>query len=432
MNKKIKESQRIIKEEKKKIKEEKRKIREKRINKLLNKKNSEDESYTTKEMIRTIIISLIIGVFLSFTIMTILFRGKNFIKISSDLNKFFEVYETLTKNYYGKIDKNKLIDNAIYGMLSSVDDNYTTYSSTDITEEFNETVNGTYEGIGCTIKEEKEKIIIAEVFEGSPAEKSGLKANDILLKVDNQDAITMGVTKISNYIRTKDSSEVELTIKRDDSEKTIELNRSKVEMPAVSGKIIEKNNKKIGYISISLFSSVANKQFKNQITSLEKEGIEGLVIDVRGNNGGYLTTVVDIVSELLPKDEIIYKTQKNDKITTFKDKTKESRSYPIAVLVNSGSASASEILAAAIKESYKGYVVGTKTFGKGTVQQVKTLSDGSMIKYTIENWLSPDGNWIDGEGITPTHEEKLSEKFLENQKEENDNQLQKALELVSK
>ena len=432
MNKKIKESKRIIKEEKRKIKEERKKIREKRINKLIKGKDSKEELYTTKEVVKTSLVSLLIGIFLTFTIITIVFRGKNFIKLSSDLNKFFEAYDTVTKNYYGEIDKNKLIDSAIYGMLSSIDDNYTTYSDTEITEEFNDTVNGTYEGIGCSIKEENKNIVIVEVFKDSPSEKAGLKANDIILKVDNQDASELGITNISNYIKGKDSNKVELIIKRNDTEEKIELIREKIEMPSVTGKILEKNNKKIGYIGISLFSSVSNKQFKEQLEKLEKEEIEGLVIDVRGNNGGYLTAVVDIVNELLPKDSVIYKTQKNDKITTFKDKTKEARKYPIAVVVNGGSASASEILAAAIKESYKGFVVGTKTFGKGTVQQVKTLSDGSMIKYTIENWLSPDGNWIDGKGVTPTHEEELSKKYIEKQTEENDNQLQKALELVSK
>ena len=430
MNRKIKESQRIIKEEKAKIKEEKKKIREKRFNKIIGK-NKKEELYTTKEMIKMVLISLCIGIFLSFIIITIIFKGKNFIKLSSELSKFIETYETITKNYYGDLDKNKLIDNAIYGMLAGIDDNYTSYTNTKLTEEFNDTVNGTYEGIGCSIKEEDNKVIVVEVFKDSPSEKAGLKADDIILKVDNQDAISLGVTKLSNYIRTKESNTIELMIRRNDAEKKIIITRDVVELPSVTSKIIEQNNKKIGYIQISLFSAVANKQFKEHITKLEEDNIEGLVIDVRDNNGGYLTTVVDIVSELLPKGMVIYKTSKDNKITEFKDKTQESRTYPIAVLVNSASASASEILAASIKESYKGFVVGTKTFGKGTVQQVKTLSDGSMIKYTIENWLSPEGNWIDGNGVTPTHTEELSKEYLKDPIEKNDNQLQKALLLVS-
>ena len=186
-------------------------------------------------------------------------------------------------------------------------------------------------------------------------------------------------------------------------------------------------------MNITIFSSVAADQFENKLKKLEKEGIDGLVIDVRGNNGGYLTTVTDIVSQLLPKGKVIYQIQKDDKRQSTKDKTGEKREYPIAVLADSNSASASEILAGAIKESYdKGFVVGTKTFGKGTVQQVKKLSDGSMIKYTVENWLTADGNWIDGEGVEPTHLVEFdAELYSTSPTADNDNQLQEALDLVS-
>ena len=166
---------------------------------------------------------------------------------------------------------------------------------------------------------------------------------------------------------------------------------------------------------------------------MEEDGIESLVIDVRDNNGGYLTTVTDIANYLLPKGEVIYQVQDNNKKRKVtKDKTATKRDYPIAILTNNGSASASEILAAVIKESYNGYVVGEKTYGKGTVQQVRKLKDGSMIKYTVENWLTPDGNWINNVGITPTDEIALTEEYFKNPSDESDNQLQKALELVSK
>ena len=174
------------------------------------------------------------------------------------------------------------------------------------------------------------------------------------------------------------------------------------------------------------------KQFKDKLEKLEDEGIDSLIIDVRDNNGGYLSSVTDIASYLLPRGKKIYQIQKNDDREVTKDKTLAKREYPIAILVNGNSASASEILAGVIKESYGGFVVGTKTYGKGTIQQVKKLSDGSMIKYTVENWLTPDGNWIDGVGIEPTDYVELSEEYINNPIEDNDNQLKKALELVSK
>ena len=223
-----------------------------------------------------------------------------------------------------------------------------------------------------------------------------------------------------------------MVVMRDKNELTFTLERAKVEIPSVVTKTFTKNDKKIGYVGISIFFFFFAKQFESKLLELEKTDISSLVIDVRDNNGGYLSSVTDIVSLLLPKGEIIYQVQKDKKKEITKDRTVAKRDYPIAVLTNNGSASASEILAAAIKESYHGYVVGTKTFGKGTVQEVKKLSDGSMIKYTTQNWLTPKGNWINGVGIDPTDEVKLDDKYYKEAIDENDNQLQKALELVSK
>ena len=253
-------------------------------------------------------------------------------------------------------------------------------------------------------------------------------------KRDNFEDIDISTTtasKLGDYIKSGAKDKITMTIIRGEEEKVVTLSREKIEIPVVTAKTFESNGKKIGYLQISIFSSVANKQFKENLEKLEKDGIDGLIIDVRNNNGGYLTTVTDITSSLLPKGKIIYQIQKGDKKVATKDKTSTKREYPIAVLVNGGSASASEILAGAIKESYKGYVVGTKTYGKGTVQQVKKLSDGSMIKYTVENWLTPDGNWINEKGIEPTNVVNMDSAYYENPGDENDNQLQKALLLVS-
>ena len=237
---------------------------------------------------------------------------------------------------------------------------------------------------------------------------------------------------MANYIKESDKKEIKITIQRDSEEKEVKLKRQKLEVPTVTTKIYENNDKKIGYIDISIFSSVTDKQFKEKLKELEKKEIDGLIIDVRDNNGGYLNVVTNIASNLLKKGDIIYKLEKsNKKVETKKDTTKEKRTYPIAVLVNAGSASASEILASAIKESYKGFVVGTNTYGKGTVQQTMNLEDGSMIKYTIENWLTPNGNWINEVGVTPTNVVELDEIYYQKPISENDNQLQEAINLVS-
>lgn len=395
-------------------------------------KNKERNTYTFEEVFIIMIISLIIGFFTCFSLNKILSGGKNYRLLSKDLNKFVDAYQTILKNYPDKLDTNKLVESAIEGMMSSIGDKYTTYNDVDGATTFNETVSGTYEGIGCLVTTTENGIQIIEVFDDSPASKAGLKEKDIIKKIDGQDFSDKTSSDMANYIKESDKKEIKITIQRDSEEKEVKLKRQKLEVPTVTTKVYEKNNKKIGYIDISIFSSVTDKQFKEKLKELEKKDIDGLIIDVRDNNGGYLNVVTNITSSLLKKGDIIYKLEKsNKKVETKKDTTKEKRTYPIAILVNAGSASASEILASAIKESYKGFVVGTNTYGKGTVQQTMNLEDGSMIKYTIENWLTPNGNWINEVGVTPTNVVELDEIYYQNPISENDNQLQEAINLVS-
>lgn len=439
-NNRIQESKRIIKEEKKKIKREKKILRKKKLNKFKKTKigkfiytlSDDRNSYSFSELFIITIISLLVGAFSCFSIITIMSGGRNYLKLSKELSKFYDSYDILVENYNGNVDKKELVDAAINGMVSSVGDQYTSYVDTEGTNSFNQLVDGKYNGIGCLIQEtEDKKIKVMQVYDNTSAYKAGIKVGDIIKKVDDKDS-SIGSTELANYIKSSKNKSYSVTVLRDDKEIKFTLYKNEVEIPVVTSKIFDKGDKKIGYISISIFSSVSAKQFKSNLEKIEKEGIDSLIIDVRDNNGGYLSSVTDITSYLLPRGKIIYQVQKsNSKIKATKDKTIAKREYPIAVLVNENSASASEILAGAIKESYNGYVVGMKTYGKGTVQQVSELSDGSMIKYTIENWLTPNGNWINEKGIDPTDEVELSDDYYKNPNEENDNQLQKALSLLS-
>ena len=439
-NQKIMEAKKVIKEQKEKIKLEKKaiwkkkraKFKKTKLGKLCFWLSDDRDSYSFSEVFGVTIVSLILGAFACFSVFMIMSGGRNYFKMAKQLSKFYDVYDAITSNYYGEIDKDELIESAIDGMVSSVGDVYTSYNDAKATDSFNQLVNGTYEGIGCTITLRDNQVVVVEVYDDTPAMKAGLKANDIIKSVDGKNASELGVTELSNYIKTEANGKIKMVIVRDKEDKTLTLERSKVEIPSVTSEIYEKNNKKIGFIRIDIFSSVTTKQFSKTLKELEKNDIQGLVIDVRDNNGGYLTSVTDIVSSLLPKGKVIYQIQTDSKRKVTKDKTSEKREYPIAVITNGGSASASEILVASIKESYDGFVVGTKTYGKGTVQQVKKLADGSMVKYTVENWLTPKGNWINEKGIDPTDEVSLSEEYYKEPKAENDNQLQKALELVSK
>lgn len=436
--KKIEKSKNIIKEQKNKIKQEKEKIQEEKyhkfcqtkMGKFLNKLFLIDDKKAyqdIKKQVFSIIYYEVLGAILCLLVLFALTGGKNYFKLYYELNKLVDTYDAITKEYYGSIDKKKLVDNAISTMVGSVDDTFTNYNNKTSTNNFMEQVMGTYEGIGATITtDDKDNKIIAEVFDNSPAKKAGLKVKDIVLKVDGKDYTKKETSDIADYIKTSKNHQVKLTILRDNKEKTITIIRQKIKTPTVSGKVFQQEDKKIGYIYISTFTSVTTEQFKKQLTKLEKKQIDGLIIDVRNNSGGYLSTVTDISNLFLKKGQTIY--QLSDKTGTIKikDDTKERRTYPIAVLINHSSASASEILSSAIKESYDGHVVGTNSYGKGTVQKTKTLKDGSMIKYTIQKWLTPKGNWINEKGVTPTEKVELD------QNKDEDNQLAKAKEVIIK
>ncbi len=397
-----------------------------------NKKHKKKEMYTASEVVTIMLFSLGIGFIICFGCFS-LFAGRNYISVISDLGKVVDTYYAIVDNYYGDLDKNKLIDGAVEGMIDSVGDVFTSYSDATSTESFNETINGSYEGIGCTVATYSDgSIVVIDIFEGSPSDRAGLKINDKIIKVDNESYLDRTGNELANYIKNSGKSSVVLTVLRESNEMDITVNLDKVEIPYVSGRVMEKEGKKLGYISITLFSDNSYDQFKEKLVELEEDGIEGLIIDVRDNNGGYLTSVTDICSLFLNKGEIIYGLEDSKGVEKKKDKTKENREYEVVVLINGGSASASEILASAIKESYSGYVVGTTSYGKGTVQQTKKLLDGSMIKYTTQKWLTPNGNCIDGVGVAPTNYVELSEEYLINPSVDTDNQINEAINLLLK
>ena len=414
----------------KRKKDSNKKVKEKKVEIVNDNKNKERELYTSKEVIIVMIFSIGIGILMCFGGISII-TGKNYLAVTKDLKKVVDTYYAIVDNYYGELDRDKLIDGAVEGMISSVGDTFTSYSDTDSTSSFDETINGSYEGIGCTVATlEDGTISVIDMFEDSPSYKAGLKVGDIILKVDGESYEGKNSNDISNYIKNSGKSKVVLTVKRNNEEKDISINLSKVEIPHVSGKVIEQDSKKVGYIKISLFASNSYKQFKNKLGELEKSNIDDLIIDVRDNSGGYLSSVTDICNLFLDKGKVIYQLEDSKGKVKKKDTTKEKRKYDIVVLINGGSASASEILASAIKESYGGDIVGTNSYGKGTVQQTKKLLDGSMIKYTTQKWLTPDGNSINGVGVTPTKVVELNEEYFNNPTTENDNQLQEAIKLI--
>lgn len=403
------------------------------VNIILNKKSD----FKIYELIIFAVLIAATAAFLTFTILyktNIINSSKLNIKNTLSKNKleeFEEVYDLIENSYFKDVDEGKLIDGAINGMLSSLNDPHTSYFNESETENFNEVMNGSYEGIGAEISiNDNKEIFILSVFRNSPAYEVGLKFGDVILKVNDKSTQGLTTTEVVALIKDSNIPTAKMLIKR--KEEVLEFNVTKrvVIIESVESEIFTKNDRKIGYVIVNNFANNTYEQFRSHVESLEEKNIQGLIIDVRGNSGGYLHSVTNMINMFLPKGKLIYQIQDKKNIYKYTATTDESRNYPIAVLVNKSSASASEILAVSLKESYEAYVVGTFTYGKGTVQTTKDLSSGGMIKYTIQKWLSPKGNWINEKGVEPTHEVELSVEYEKNPSHSSDNQLQKAIELI--
>lgn len=386
------------------------------------------------EVIIIILITMVIGIIIGYAVTNKFSLGENEKQINNDkyLQEFVGTYEKILNEYYEDVDKKELISNAISGMLATLKDPYSVYMDQELTDDFNERLYGDYTGIGTEITmNEKNEVIIYQPFEGSPAEKAGLQKGDIILKINGESVKGKTSDEVSKLIKGMTGTKVTMTISREGKEMDFELTRETIVLDSVTYKLHEKNNKKIGYVNISIFAANTYTQFRNAILDLEKQGMDSLIIDVRNNSGGYLDSVTEMLSMFLEKGNTIYQLDEKGNKSVIKDETKESRKYKVGVIINEYSASASEILASAFKESYDGEVIGVNSYGKGTVQQTKELNTGGMMKFTTQKWLTPKGNWIHETGVEPTIEIKLNEKYYETALEEDDNQLQKALELFS-
>ena len=299
----------------------------------------------------------------------------------------------------------------------------------DETLAFNEKVNGEYIGIGTEIVQYQDlKVEVREAYEDGPAYKAGIRNGDIIIKVDGTDIREMDISDIVSLVKGKEGTNVKITVLRDDEEKEFVIKRQSVDIESVSSKIIEYNEKRVGYITIDLFAANTDEQFKKHLEKLEKDNIDSLIIDVRGNAGGYLTTVSNILELFLKKGTMIYQLKTKDKVEKFYDKTDEHRNYKVAVLVNGGSASASELLTACMKDTYKAYTVGTVTYGKSKVQKTQDLSNGGSIKFTFQEWLTPNGESVGDKGIEPEYVVSYTPIDIDN---EFDSQQKKALDLLT-
>lgn len=340
------------------------------------------------------------------------------IDLSSDTNlqEFIEVYETLVAKYYDEIDREGMLNAAEEGMLDFLGDKYTTYLNDGEYQEILDELSGTYNGIGVTIEGNK----VVNVTLNSPADNAGIIADDIILTIDSNDVQGMTSDGIGSLIKNSNNEYINLEISRNGV--VLYFSIKKEELPTISYRII--NNTTTGYIYIKNFSKNLGEQVSKALKELETEGITSLIIDVRDNVGGYLSSAEEVSSLFITENKTIYALESNNTKYTYTDKTKERRTYPVAVLINNNSASASEILAAALKESYNATLIGTKSYGKGKVQQVLSLNNGDSVKVSTAKWLTPNGNCIDGIGLSPDYNIIYEKSGM------SDTQLDKAIEIL--
>lgn len=394
----------------------------------------QQKQFKLSEVIILIIITLIIGFIIGLSLFKVALEKKD-IKTNNDqeLKKFIDNYNYIVDNYYGELDKKELIDKAISGMLESIDDPYTTYIDEESSNSFATTLEGSFEGIGVEIVNDSDNnIVVYSVIKGSPAEKAGVEPLDIIKSINGKNLENTETSEFVSIVKTSENPVITLEIKRKDETITKEIKREKVTITSVESEIFEKQNKKIGYMYISIFANNTYSQFKKQLEELENKGIDSLIIDVRGNTGGHLTAVENILSLFLDSSHIIYQTEDKNGIEKTYSKGKETKQYKIVILTNKSSASASEILAATMKEEYGATLVGKATYGKGTVQELKTLPDGEQYKFTTKKWLTPKGNWIHEKGVEVDVDVEFNKDYYDNPTHENDNQLQEAIKTILK
>ena len=334
----------------------------------------------------------------------------------------------IDENYIGDVDEEALEEGIYKGYIQGLEDPYSVYYNEEETKDLYETTEGEYSGIGAVLSQDLESgvITLVQIYEGSPAAKAGLKDNDILTKVGDIEVTDMDLFEVVTYIKGEKGTDVDLTVLRgeDAEEITVTATRDTVEAQTVKYEMLEGQT---GYLSVSEFDSVTYAQYEEALNELTAQGMTGLIVDLRNNPGGNLNTVCEMLDLVLPKGTIVYTEDKDGKRETATSDDEHQINVPMVVLVNGNSASASEIYAGAIQDYGIGKIVGTQTYGKGVVQQIFDLGDGTSVKLTIAEYFTPNGRSIDGEGITPDVEVEYE---ADENNPEADNQLEKALEVM--
>lgn len=321
---------------------------------------------------------------------------------TNGVNKIEAAIKLVNENYVEKIDQNKLIDGAIQGMMTALGDPFSSYMAKETAQHFSEQIEGSFTGIGAEVSMENGSVTVVSPIKGSPAERAGIKPKDILLSVNGISFEGLSLNEAVAKIRGPKGTEAKVKVKRADVETALEYSiiRDDITMETVRSRM---ESGGVGIIEVTEFSMNTAERFQKEIASLEKQGMKGLVIDVRNNPGGVLKVVINMAEQFVEKGKVIVQVEDKNGNRDQTLSNGKSKNYPIAVVTNKGSASASEILAGALKESAGAKLIGETTYGKGTVQSSypEEMGDGSLIKITIAKWLMPNGAWIHKKGVQP-------------------------------
>lgn len=361
-------------------------------------------------------------------------RGSGPILTDEAVNKISELDAYINMYYYDETDPDALRNGMYEGFLSGIGDRYSEYYTAEAYQQTQVSMMGEYYGIGAGLQQDKETMVVSikKVYEGTPSDAAGLREGDVILSVDDTDATSMDVTDLVLLIRGEAGTTVHLEIYRESTAEylSFDVERADVTLPSVSHEMLENG---IGYIRIESFEKATATQFEEALHELESQGMEKLMIDLRYNGGGLVNSVVDILDLILPEGLLVYIEDKNGNRSEYHSDAERYISYPMVVLINGESASASEIFAGAIKDYEYGTLIGTKTFGKGIVQTVFPLSDGDAVKLTTAKYFTPNGNYIHEVGIEPDLE--LKYEYLDPEGEEYemqyDNQILKGIEVLN-
>jgi len=315
-----------------------------------------------------------------------------------------EVVETIEDNFYKPVDEDKLDDASLKGIVDSLDDQYSHYLTPNEAKQFQESVSGEFEGVGMNVEEDRRGLKVLRVFDGSPARKAGIREGDLILGVNGRSIAGVNSEVATGRIKGPSGTTVKLQVLTpgDDAPRTETVERARIELPVATGRIVERDGRKLGVVELLSFSSGAHGFLRRQVSKLLDEGAEGIVLDLRGNGGGLLSEAVLVASIFIEDGEIVsVRGRARPERVEDADGEAIDGDVPVAVLVDGGSASASEIVTGALRDRGRATVVGTRTFGKGLVQEVEQLSNGGVLDLTVANYYLPDGETIGTEGIKP-------------------------------